>query len=256
MLLFFGYDVLMDLIRKHFELIDSTNTWAKQNAHLLEHDKITLVTADAQTAGRGRFKRQWVSPPKQNVYATFCFFIEKHRSDIGNLPQVLAIAVAEMLHELGFTPKLKWPNDVLLSKKKVAGILCETTTLSDMCCVALGIGININMPKAVLEQIDRPATSLMAEDGLERAVEEMVGLLQRHFLPCYDRFIEEGFHPFLEEYNRWLVHKKGDLIRFDDNRTIWNGAFEKINHDGSLTLLMDDGTPKKFVAGEIVWEQD
>lgn len=244
----------MEVIHKHFTLIDSTNTWAKQNAHLLERDKITLVTADAQSAGRGRFKRQWVSPPGQNIYATFCFFIEKHRTDIGNLPQVLAIAVAHMLQELGFKPALKWPNDVLLSKKKVAGILCETITLSDLFCVALGVGLNINMPKEILDQIDRPATSLIVEDGKERSVEKMIALLQNHFLPLYARFIEEGFHPFLEEYKRWLVHRQGDIIRFDDNRTIWTGAFEKINNDGSLTLLMDDGTQKKFITGEIVWE--
>lgn len=241
-------------MRTHFKQIDSTNSWAKQNAHLLDRDKITLVTAEEQSAGRGRFKRQWVSPAGQNIYATFCLFLEKHRTDIGNLPQILAIATARMLQELGFSPRLKWPNDVLLSKKKVAGILCETTTLSDQCCVALGIGVNINMPQTTLDQIDRPATSLLAEDGYQREVESVIELLQRHFIPLYARFLEEGFHPFLEEYNRWLSHQVGDPIRFDDNRTIWSGAFEKINADGSLTLHMEDGSSKKFVAGEIVWE--
>ena len=68
----------MELTRIHFDTIDSTNTWAKQNAHKLESDKITLVTTDTQTAGRGRFKRKWVSPPHQNIYASFCFFISSN----------------------------------------------------------------------------------------------------------------------------------------------------------------------------------
>jgi BirA family biotin operon repressor/biotin-[acetyl-CoA-carboxylase] ligase len=243
----------MEILRKHFGSIDSTNTWAKQHAHELDHQKVTLVTAAVQTAGRGRFKRRWESPAGQNILATFCIFIEKHRMDIGNLPQVLALSTALILNELGFHPQLKWPNDVLITGKKVAGILCETTPLSDNFCVIIGIGVNINMPAEELIKIDRPATSLFAEDGVLRDIEEMIGLLQEQFMKDLEVFLEEGFHPFLSKYKTFMAYAKGDKIRFDDNRTIWTGAFEGIKDDGSLELELEPGIIKTFHAGEILF---
>ena len=240
------------MIRKHFKTIDSTNTWAKHHASELDPHLITLITADEQTAGRGRFKRHWESPSGLNIYATFCFFIEKHRQDIGNLPQILALATCRILEELHFQPQLKWPNDVLLSHKKVAGILCETTPLSDNICVILGIGLNVNMAQEQLQNIDRPATSLLAEDGKVRQVEEVLQLLQHRFSSHLEQFIDEGFSPFLEAYKNILVHRQGDVIRFNDNRTLWEGNFQGIAQDGGLNLLIPStGHVKTFYAGEI-----
>ncbi|MCE5316184.1 MAG: biotin--[acetyl-CoA-carboxylase] ligase [Parachlamydia sp.] len=245
-------DKQMQIHRRHFATLDSTNTWAKQHAEELDREALTLVTADNQTAGRGRFKRLWLSPAGQNIYATFCFFIEKHRGDIGNLPQVMAIAAADILEELGFQPQLKWPNDVMLKGKKTAGILCETIPISDQLCVVLGIGLNVNMPTELLSTIDRPATSLFAEDGATRDVEEVLARLQDRFNGRLMVFLDEGFLPFLEYYKKWLIHANGDLIRFHDNRTIWEGRFAGINLDGTLLLKLSSGEERTFIAGEIL----
>lgn len=242
----------MDIVRKHFPSIDSTNTWGKQYAQDLPRDKITLVTADQQTAGRGRFKRHWVSPPNQNIYATFCFFIEKHHSGIGNIPQVLALSTAAVLKELQFQPTLKWPNDILLSRKKVAGILAETTPLSDQLCVVIGIGVNINMPLDLLQQIDRPATSLLAEASRSFDVEEVLQRLTCQFSSDLDRFLAEGFFPFLELYRSYLSLDRGKTIQFHDNRTVWEGVLHGVNNDGSLNLQLPNGDIKTFIAGEIL----
>lgn len=242
----------MEVERRHFEIVDSTNTWAKRHAHELPHDKITLITADFQTAGRGRFKRHWESPPKKNILATFCFFIEKHRQDIGNIPQVLALSAAKTLESLHFTSQLKWPNDVLLSEKKVAGILAETTSLNSSLCMAVGIGLNVNMSKEEVEKIDRPATSLMIEKGRPFAVEEVLNALQKTFHEDLTLFLDAGFHPFLETYRDHLLQDMSKAIRFHDNETIWAGTFHAINEDGSLALKLADGKIKTFVAGEIL----
>lgn len=241
----------MQIHRRHFATLDSTNTWAKQHAEELDQKALTLVSADHQTAGRGRFKRLWLSPPGQNIYASFCFFIEKHRGDIGNLPQVMAIAAADVLEKLGFQPQIKWPNDVLLKGKKIAGILCETIPFSDMLCVVLGIGLNVNMPLELLSTIDRPATSLLAEDGAERDVEAVLSMLQEQFMQYLLCFLDEGFMPFLENYKTRLQHTKGDLIRFHDNRIVWEGRFAGINRDGTLLLELPSGEERTFIAGEI-----
>lgn len=245
----------MDIVRKHFKSIDSTNTWSKHNAHLFKHDAITLVTADEQTAGRGRFKRRWESPPNQNIYATFNFFVEKHRQDIGNIPQVMALSAAEGLEYLGFAPQLKWPNDVLLSSKKVAGILCETTPFSDLLCVILGIGINVNMPLNLLEKIDRPATSLLVEGGSSLEVESVYEELQNRFLHNLELFLNEGFQPFLEKYKQKMILLPDQKIRFNDNRSIWEGYYHSINQDGSLNLKLMSGEIRRFIAGEFLVEK-
>lgn len=242
----------MDLQRRHFNIIDSTNTWAKQNAHLFPRDQITLLTADAQTAGRGRFKRNWVSPPSQNIYASFCFFLEKHRKDIGNIPQVLAISAAKTLEQNGLKPSLKWPNDVLVSQKKIVGILAETTPLSDQICMIAGIGLNVNMPIELLRSIDRPATSMLIEAKKAFDIEIVLQQLQKEFVSDLQIFIEEGFHPFLNDYrSRLVIDNK--IIRFHDNRTVWEGYLFSINEDGSLNMRLLDNTQKTFVAGEILW---
>jgi len=216
---------------------------------MLPQDKVTLVTATTQTAGRGRFKRTWVSPP-DNIFATFCFAVEKHRTDVGNLPQVMALSVAQILEAHNFKPKIKWPNDLLLNDKKVSGILCETTPLSDHLAVALGVGVNVNMDQEALNQIDRPATSLRVEGG-KIVTEELLLQLQTQFVANLDTFLEEGFHPFYPLYLQRIAHKKGEPLRFNDNRLTWEGTFHEITPDGLLHLALP-GEIKTFIAGEIV----
>jgi BirA family transcriptional regulator, biotin operon repressor / biotin---[acetyl-CoA-carboxylase] ligase len=239
----------VEIIRRHFSSIDSTNNWAKQHLEKLERRGITLVTANCQTAGRGRFKRSWHSPPDQNIYATYCFFVEK--VNVGHLPQIMALAAAKLLQELGFQPKLKWPNDLLLSGKKVAGILCETLPLPDTLAIILGIGLNVNMPPEQLQLIDRPATSLLAEDGHTRDVETLLNTLSTHFLNYLQLFLDEGFSPFLAAYKKQLIHRPGAALTIQDGQTVWKGRFAAIRPDGSLVLELPSGELRPFVAGEI-----
>lgn len=242
----------MEVNRYHFASIDSTNTWGKRNAHLFDQTKLTLVTANTQTAGRGRFKRRWESPPGQNIYVSFCFFVKKERTDIGNIPQILSISAAHLLKKLGFFPQIKWPNDLMVDNKKIGGILCETTSVEDQLCLILGIGLNVNMPLEILQGIDRPAVSMVTLDGVQRDCEEVLLLLKQFFIQDLSLFLEKGFRPFLDSYLGFVIHRKGDPIRFHDNQQIWEGAFEKINADGSLVLALSNGGKRTFIAGEIL----
>jgi BirA family biotin operon repressor/biotin-[acetyl-CoA-carboxylase] ligase len=242
----------MEIIRHHFVSIDSTNTWAKRHVHEMERHKMTLITADEQTAGRGRFNRTWVSPPNQNIYATFCFYWDTSRSDLGNIPQVLALSAVKVLENLGFHPELKWPNDILLSKKKVIGVLCETTPVGEERVVVLGIGVNVNMPLDILERIDRPATSLMVDSGKKFEVETILNLLQRRFQEDLDLFLAKGFSPFLKTFKEKMVLFLGQSIQFHDNQNIIEGRFHRVNDDGSLTMQLKGGELKTFIAGEIL----
>src|SRR5579883_912370 len=106
----------------HFTSIDSINTWAKQHAHELDPKALTCITADEQTTGRGQRDKTWFSPVG-NLYMTFFFVLPQDFHFTSNLGQIFALSAAKVLKDFGFSPALKWPNDILLKEKKAGGIL-------------------------------------------------------------------------------------------------------------------------------------
>ena len=239
--------------RIHFPSIDSTNMWAKQQVGQWAADGITLITAAEQTAGRGRFKRSWESPPDVNIYATFCFWMNAQRTDSGQIPQVLALATAQTLEQLEFTPALKWPNDILLNRKKVGGILCETLLEQEQRGIVCGIGLNVNMPADVLNRIDRPATSLFVEKQQLFDPAVVLELLQARFVVDLNQFLKEGITPFFPRFQHYLAFKKEQAIRFHDNQTQVEAQFEEVRSDGSVVLRLKGGILKIFHAGEFIF---
>jgi BirA family biotin operon repressor/biotin-[acetyl-CoA-carboxylase] ligase len=151
------------MIRHHLSSVDSTNDWAKRNLSLLDPSTITLVTADAQSAGRGSYGRNWYSPEHQNIYSTFILFVNDQSLDQAKYVQLLAQITKNILEHNGIKASIKWPNDLHINNKKVAGILLETSSYKDKTAIIMGIGLNVNMPKEELVKLDQPATSLMVE---------------------------------------------------------------------------------------------
>jgi len=243
----------MQIVRKHFELIDSTNNWAKQHGESLDPRALTVITASAQTGGRGRFNRTWHSPVGLNIYATYTFFLKGLRADLGNLPQVLALSAAEVLEKEIGGIELKWPNDIQIRGKKLGGILSETTWIEKQLLVVLGIGLNINMPQSLLDEIDRPATSLLGETGREGDVEVWLEQLTQKFHGNLEKFLGKGFAQFLKSYESRLCHRKGDRVKFYDNQKVWEGLYIGLTEDGALRLEAE-GKERVFIAGEFVLE--
>lgn len=237
----------------HFQQIDSTNTWAKRHTDQWAPQGVTLITASEQTAGRGRFKRRWESPPNVNIYATFCFWFESNRpEEIGYIPQLLALAAAQTLETLGFFPQIKWPNDVLLNEKKIAGILCETLVEDQKRGIVCGIGLNVNMSSEELKRIDRPATSLLEEGSKPFDVIIVLNRLQQFFFSFLTDFIQQGFAPFFPLLQARSALKKGQKVQFCDHQKHFEAYFDSWNHDGSIQLRLNDGTLKIFHAGEFI----
>lgn len=235
----------------HFPSISSTNSWSKEHAAQFDPTQLTIVTADEQTAGRGRFKRSWVSPKDCNLYITYTFFIDRLDANVGNLPQVLALSAHELLQEKLQSIRIKWPNDLVIGKKKLAGILCEVTEVAPQWAVVIGIGINVNTPRSILEGIDRPATSLSEELGnpLDRQLlAEELHIKFNTFLKC---FLQTGFAPLLVNFKKALIHQPGDTIQFHDFQKIITGTFLDLNDDGSLNLKLPNGSIKRCDSGEL-----
>ena len=257
--------------RIHFEQIESTNTWAKSHPEEWSQEGITLITASEQSGGRGRFKRQWFSPPGVNIYATFCFWLNIESAHIGHLPQILAISAAEVIEGEGFSVQIKWPNDLLLNGKKIGGILCETILESfsekksdhqekleekkhgkERRGVICGIGMNINMIQEQLEKIDRPATSLFVASQRVFDIPSILTLLGERFSDHLKRFQNEGFAPFFPFLKDHSPFKSGDNITFHDNQTLIKGKFIQLKFDGSVELCLSDGTIRVVHAGEFI----
>lgn len=235
----------------HFKLIDSTNNWAKAHPDQWAAQGVTLVTASEQTTGRGRFKRKWVSPPDVNIYATFCLWFDPKRMDVGYIPQLLALAASAVLEQEGFSPRIKWPNDVLIEGKKVAGILCETIFDEDRRGVVCGIGLNVNMGNKELHQIDRPATSLLMEGGGRTwDVGILLHSLAENFIESLEKFLCSGFAPFFPLLQERSFLKKGDAVHFLDHHAMIEAEFEALHPNGSVGIKLRDGTVKIFHAGE------
>ncbi|NGX50936.1 MAG: Bifunctional ligase/repressor BirA [Chlamydiae bacterium] len=230
----------------HFKEIDSTNNWAKKNCRSLDLSQITRITADEQTSGRGRFNRKWLSPKDLNIYLTYLFAIDRDTIDPANLAQLLSLSIASLLDQEGVTPQIKWPNDVLIDGKKIAGLLCETTDLA----IILGAGINVNMGKELLDTIDQPATSLLVETGKSHSIEKLIKSLELLFLQDLRLYRKEGFPPFFKRYDALLTHK-GQTITLKQNGSSVTGTLHSLNPDGRLNLLLPSGEIQTISSGEI-----
>jgi len=241
---------LKNIYYVHFDTIDSTNTWTKKNASTLDPHQLTCVTALEQTAGRGRFLRKWLSPRGQNIYASLYFCLPLNCSYLINLGQILSLSCIAVLNKKGFSPQIKWPNDILLDGKKVAGILCETVFFADRIGVVLGIGINVNMSQELLDTIDQPATSLAQLSGQTWTLEQILEPVLKQFLKDLDTLQTKGFEHFRIKYEKLLAHK-GETITCNDGLKTIKGICHSINSDGRLNLLLPDGQITTLSAGEL-----
>ena len=157
-ILFTQFLILPNII--HFPVLDSTNTFAKAHLETLQHSDV--IVADIQTAGRGQKGHPWRSDVVGNVYASIVLKPQSAKADdLPALTQVLASAIIGTLLFYGVDATMKWPNDVMVGGKKIAGILAEAITQGQMVKgVVLRFGVNLTMPQTILDAIDQPATSL------------------------------------------------------------------------------------------------
>ncbi len=164
--------------------VDSTNAYAARRLPEMPHG--TFVMAAAQTAGRGRLGRRWHSPSGGNVYMSGVVkaFPPVPSSALpGVLTLTMALAACDAIEREGVAPTLKWPNDVLVDGRKVAGILAQASYEGPRAAAAIvGVGINVNMTVAELAAIDRPATSLAVSTGRSLDAAAIAEIVAARFL--------------------------------------------------------------------------
>ena len=233
-----------------FDKIDSTNTYAKLNIDDLED--MSVISADFQSAGRGRFTRSWVDLGSENIYMTIILKPEELLQVHSNLTQYLSVCLCKMIEEQGLKPKIKWPNDVLLNGKKVCGILAESIIKGGkLKGIVLGIGVNLNASAENLDKIDRPATSVNLELGKNINKKEFMENLLEKFFANYDEFLSKGFKYIIDDYEKRasFMNQKLKIAVFKD---VYEGFCKGVDDNGAIVLLLDGNNIEKFNMGEII----
>ncbi|MBP5509283.1 MAG: biotin--[acetyl-CoA-carboxylase] ligase [Kiritimatiellae bacterium] len=203
-----------------------------------------VVVAETQTAGRGRQTREWFSPKGVNLYFSLLLRPEVELSRAASLPLVAGLAVAEAIESVcpELAPRIKWPNDILIARRKICGILCEMQAESArVLSIITGIGINVNLRTESLPDELRPrATSLCMETGrcFDRA--DVLATILNRFEPLYTRWQSEGLAPLLPGIReRDLLC--GTTVGIDRLGDIVTGIAAGIQEDGALRLQTADG---------------
>ena len=235
------------------EEINSTNDYVKTHIRELEH--MTFVYAERQTAGRGRLERKWIDSGEDNLFLTIVIKPSKDELEtypLSNFTQYLCVVLSMVLEEeYNLSPQIKWPNDVLIKGKKLAGILAEGTTIGgDFLGLALGIGVNLNTTKEKLDKIDKPATSLFNELGVNINKEIFLKKLLEKFCLLYDRFIIDGF-PFIKTDYEQRAMFLGKNITVNVLGELHQGVAQGVTNEGSL-VLKEDNQNKIYYIGDIL----
>ncbi len=234
-----------------FKETDSTNLQAKILASQGAPEG-TVVTAETQTQGRGRRGRSWFSPVGQSIYVSILLRPPLAPAQAPQITLMTAVAVARTLQATGLDARIKWPNDILIGGKKIAGILTEISTEMDLVdWVVVGLGLNVNTSADQMPpEIQEIATSVQIETGRPYSRVELLCALLGNFEVCYERLKTGGFGPIMEEW-RQMTDIIGQRVYVDVMQTRHFGTVAAVDDDGVLILTDDQGQTRRIFSGDV-----
>ena len=220
----------------YLDEVDSTNLYGKKNIDILA-DK-TVISAKRQLSGRGRLNRVWLDLGEGNLFVSLVLKPSlKFDEKFANLTQYLSVILCKTLEQYGLQPEIKWPNDVLINGKKVAGILSETVMQGQIFKgLVLGFGVNISAGANDVKLVtDKYVTSVSLERGKLVDGKLFLNDLLNLFFQDYNKFLESGFvfikHDYVKRGN--FLEKELCVKVFNDTKC---GVAKGINDNGALIL--------------------
>lgn len=241
------------IIRFYAE-VESTNDVAFELANQGSPEG-TVVIADTQTKGRGRLQRKWISPPGFNLYMSMIFRPSIASRDATILTLVTSVALSETVNSYGIKSQVKWPNDLLINRRKAAGVLTELEADGQLVrFVVVGTGINLNMTRDVMKttmgEVSEIATSIREEVGHEIDRIEFAAKLINCLEKWYMDFNEKGKTAIMSEWKkRWRELNKRVRVRIGDQ--LIEGIAVDLDEYGFLLLKKDQGGIERIVAGDV-----
>ena len=228
---------------------DSTNLWIKRLAKEGASEG-TLALAEFQSAGRGRLGRSWEVPEGTSVMMSILLRPKFEPQYAPTLTLVMGMAVAKAVKNLGFDVSIKWPNDVVVSHKKICGILTEMGVRDGKIDYAvLGVGINVNIKEFPEEMADK-ATSLYLESGKEFDRSQIPGLVMEAFEEYYEKFAATCDLSGLKEEYESILANYNQPVRVLAKEP-YEGVARGITDGGELLVEKTDGTIVAVSAGEV-----
>ena len=237
-------------IHVHLE-VDSTNNWLREVA-LNGASSGTVCVAELQSAGRGRRGRTWVSPFAASLYLSLLWRANCGAAALGGLSLVTGIAILRALQSLGIEGAgLKWPNDVLAGRDKLAGVLIDVVgEASGPCALIVGVGINMDLPDDKARTIDQAWTDMRRVGGdavLSR--NELAGRVLSELIPAMELFERTGLQAFLDDWHRYdIVSGQRVELMLPNERVI--GMARGIDEGGALLVDTRDGC-RRFHSGDV-----
>lgn len=223
-----------------YEELGSTNDQGRMLAEQGAPDG-TLVIAEMQNAGKGRMGRKFFAPPGSGIWMSLILKPDIPPVDASMITLIGAMAVQKTLKSFNLDSGIKWPNDLVIDRKKVTGILTEMSAGPDQVnYIVIGIGINVNM-KSFPEELKENAISMAMASGKNYHRAEIIQQVMKNFEDTYRIFLKEGSLAFLQnDYNESLVHMNKE-ISVHEIRRVWKGISLGIDERGELIVSTEDG---------------
>ena len=212
----------------------------------------TLVLAENQTAGKGRRGRAWESPEGTGIWMSLLLRPDFEPVHASMLTLLAAMAVEKGIRQVtGLSCQIKWPNDIVLNRKKICGILTEMSTEEDCIRhVVVGMGINVNL-ESFPEELKETATSLLLESGKPVRRAKLAAAVLLAWEDYYKEFLKTlDFSSLMEEYNDHLVNRDRQVTVLAPGGS-WQGESLGINREGELLVRRPDGRIETVMSGEV-----
>lgn len=236
----------------YYNIADSTNRLTRQLAEQKKPEGFVVVVG-RQTAGKGRGEKNWFSVPGKSL--TFSILLRPKKKLAEQCPQlalILGLSLAKIIENLGFNPYLKWPNDVILNGKKIAGILLENSVRANrLQWVVAGIGVNLNIKKVDFPlELREVATSLFIEGRREIDPEIFLQEFLLNFSFWYSCWLENReMQSMLDEYTKRSMIL-GCTVTYENQGRRCQGQAERIDENGGLWII-DKGERYRLSWGEV-----
>lgn len=231
----------MDLRILRYESLPSTNTEALSQARKGAPEGLCVVAGE-QTEGRGRHGRKWISAEGAGLYFSAVLRPKLEPRDLPLLTLASAVAVSDVLKELyDISTDIKWPNDLLVNSRKIAGILAETAETPDGAAVVVGIGINLRSSH-LPEELASVSASVESETGSAGDREELLDSLVKFFFFHYERTsTAAGRVSVLRDWASRSSYHRGRKVRVDVGGRRIEGTTDGIDHHGALIVRTEHG---------------
>ena len=234
----------------YYDEIGSTNDEAKKIARNTGSEGIVVI-ADSQSNGKGRLGRIWSSEKGKGLYLSIILNPKSETSTIMQITLITAIIVKRAIQEYLSEPVfIKWPNDIIVSDRKICGILCESQISGESMNVIVGIGVNVNHESFENELADK-ATSMYLQCGERHTPKDLAHRIIHHYNNIYPEYIKRGFSIFLDEYKKSCITlgKEVDILKHKEKL---RGMATNITKSGELVIRNSASNgEEKIFSGEV-----